>query len=132
MAVKYHNPSCPQNCGRRWVDWGAEKLGYKCPECGEALVPISMGESPSGAKKPTLKRKKKKAAAPPPPTLSTFEDDDSTTAPALDEIGGTSVDVDDADVEDIDTDDDDAIVDGVDIDLDDDDEVEDEKEDEIV
>jgi DNA-directed RNA polymerase subunit RPC12/RpoP len=31
MSVKYQ---CPK-CGKRFVDWGAEKLGYKCPNCPE-------------------------------------------------------------------------------------------------
>lgn len=36
MAVKYQ---CPK-CDRRFLDWGAEKLGFKCPTCGEDLLRV--------------------------------------------------------------------------------------------
>lgn len=41
MPVKFH---CPK-CGRRFVDWGAEKLGFKCPDCDdEELVRVGVSE----------------------------------------------------------------------------------------
>lgn len=41
MPVKYH---CPK-CERRFVDWGAEKLGFKCPACpNEELVRVGANE----------------------------------------------------------------------------------------
>ena len=64
MSVKY---IC-QKCSKRFVDWGAEKLGYRCPDCEDAeLVRASEHEAAKPRKaKPTLKRKpRKKAAATP-------------------------------------------------------------------
>lgn len=57
MAVKYQ---CPK-CGRRWADWGAEKLGFKCPNCAAGgtddveLVRVGSSDLKS-AKRPSLKR----------------------------------------------------------------------------
>jgi DNA-directed RNA polymerase subunit RPC12/RpoP len=34
MAVKYE---CPK-CGRRYVEWGAEKVNFQCPHCSGAEV----------------------------------------------------------------------------------------------
>lgn len=34
MAVKYE---CPK-CGRRYVEWGAEKVNFQCPNCSGAEV----------------------------------------------------------------------------------------------
>lgn len=59
MALKYE---CPK-CGRKFTEWGAEKLGYKCPndqwckhegEDPELIVAGSQDESPS--RKTSLKR----------------------------------------------------------------------------
>ena len=60
MAVKYH---CPK-CEKRFIDWGAEKLGFKCPDCeDEKLIEVSHSAAlvKARAKKPKPKRKKKKA-----------------------------------------------------------------------
>ncbi len=60
MAIKYH---CPR-CGKRYVDWGAEKLGFKCPDCeDEELVRIGPATAKPAKKKPSLSRRKKKAKA---------------------------------------------------------------------
>jgi DNA-directed RNA polymerase subunit RPC12/RpoP len=59
MAVKYH---C-RKCGKRYIDWGAEKLGFKCPDCnGEELVRLGQGEE-RGAKRPSLRRRASRKAA---------------------------------------------------------------------
>lgn len=59
MAVKYH---C-RKCGKRFIDWGAEKLGFKCPDCGdEELVRLGASDE-KGAKKPSLKRKPRRIIA---------------------------------------------------------------------
>lgn len=59
MALKYE---CPK-CGRKFTEWGAERLGYKCPNdqwCKhegdepELIVAGSQDESPS--RKTSLKR----------------------------------------------------------------------------
>ncbi len=58
MPVKYH---CLR-CGKRYVEWGAEKLGFKCPDCeGEELVRIGGAED-KGVRKTSLKRTAKKSA----------------------------------------------------------------------
>jgi len=58
MSAKYY---CPK-CERRFVDWGAEKLGYVCPSCeGEQLLKVGARGADSEAP-PTLKRKPVKAA----------------------------------------------------------------------
>jgi predicted nucleic acid-binding Zn-ribbon protein len=91
MTVKYR---CPK-CERKFVDWGAEKLGFKCPECDDTeLSAISMevpvkakakAKSKSKAKskakakakaKPSLKRKSSKAAK----AASNFDDEDELTS----------------------------------------------------
>ncbi|HIJ65855.1 MAG TPA: hypothetical protein HPP77_07875 [Candidatus Hydrogenedentes bacterium] len=52
MPVKFH---C-RKCGKRFVDWGAEKLGFKCPDCeDEELLRIGAPED-KPAKRPSLKR----------------------------------------------------------------------------
>ena len=64
MPVKYE---CPK-CKRRFVDWGAEKLSYLCPDCaGVGLLRVgASGDTPGLA--PTLSRRPDKAAAPEPHT----------------------------------------------------------------
>jgi len=66
MPVKYH---CPK-CHRRFAEWGAEKVGYKCPHdtwcpkdaTGEiALVRGGLVED-KPAKRPAAKRPAKKVA----------------------------------------------------------------------
>ncbi len=43
MPLKYY---CPK-CEKRFIDWGAEKLGFKCPTCtGETL--FRVGTHPEG------------------------------------------------------------------------------------
>ncbi len=60
MPVKYH---CLR-CGKRYVEWGAEKLGFRCPDCEEEeLVRIGAAED-KGVRKTSLKRTAKKDAAP--------------------------------------------------------------------
>lgn len=56
MAVKYQ---CPK-CERRFIEWGAQKFEFKCPNCpGEELVRIgSSVEAPISAA--SLKRRPKK------------------------------------------------------------------------
>lgn len=61
MAVKYE---CPE-CGRRFLEWGAEKSGFKCPNddnCPEGhpedieLAAITFEQDQPIRRKPTLKR----------------------------------------------------------------------------
>jgi len=44
MPLKYY---CPK-CEKRFVDWGAEKLGFKCPSCTEETL-YRVGTHPDGA-----------------------------------------------------------------------------------
>lgn len=52
MPLKYY---CPK-CSKRYVDWGAEKLAFKCPDCdGETLYRV--GTQPEGEDgKPSLSK----------------------------------------------------------------------------
>lgn len=61
MAVKYE---CPE-CGRRFLEWGAEKNGFKCPNddnCPDShpenveLTAITFEQDQPIRRKPTLKR----------------------------------------------------------------------------
>ncbi len=53
MPIKYH---CP-NCGKRFVDWGAEKLGFKCPDCGDVeLARVGQHDESNVSRRPSLKR----------------------------------------------------------------------------
>ncbi|HUW62933.1 MAG TPA: hypothetical protein VMZ06_18155 [Candidatus Bathyarchaeia archaeon] len=62
MAVKYH---C-RKCGKRFVDWGAEKLGYKCPDCeGEELIRVGSPDD-KVVRRPSLKRKVRRPVVPLP------------------------------------------------------------------
>ena len=59
MAVKYH---C-RKCGKRFVEWGAQKLDFRCPDC-ETEELVRMGSSEDKApKRPTLKRRVRRPAA---------------------------------------------------------------------
>lgn len=61
MSVKYH---C-RKCGKKYIDWGAEKLGFKCPDCdGEELIRFGQGEE-RAAKRPSLRRRVTRKAAVP-------------------------------------------------------------------
>lgn len=43
MPLKYY---CPK-CEKRFVDWGAEKLGFKCPTCVDEIL-FRVGTHPDG------------------------------------------------------------------------------------
>ena len=90
MASKY---ICSK-CERKFIDWGAEKLGYKCPDCDDSeLTEISFEPAAKAKKKPTLKRSV--------PKKVTADDFDS------DETGGDDDDL--LDAGDVDTGDDDDV-----------------------
>ncbi len=146
MAVKYY---CPL-CGRRFVDWGAEKLQYKCPSetCNEEPL-IKVGETVAEPEaKPDLKRTKKRKQAATPSALdivemdSTFiesddvdedeegedveEEAEETDSPVVVATEDDDSDTDDAllvDDDDVDSDDDDTFADALDIGADDPDKV---------
>ncbi len=55
MSVKYQ---CPK-CEARYIEWGAEKLGFKCPKCaGQDLVRV--GAAAATVETSTTKRRIKK------------------------------------------------------------------------
>ena len=67
MAVKYH---CPK-CEGRYVEWGAQKLGFMCPHC-EGQTLIRSGASAAAAETaPALRRRPKKVE----PTAPAEEED---------------------------------------------------------
>lgn len=60
MVAKYQ---CPK-CERRFVEWGAEKLDFKCPHCTDGIL-VRVGARPAAAiQSPKLKRRPAKAIAP--------------------------------------------------------------------
>lgn len=70
MAKKY---VCDK-CGRKYLDWGAEKLGFKC-SCEDDAVLVLIGAPPQQPSKPAL-TKKIKVAATAAPELSDAEEVD--------------------------------------------------------
>lgn len=87
VAVKY---ICPK-CGRRFVDWGAEKLQYKCPteECNEETLVLPGASDEDQEERPALKKSRKRKTAVP------------AVASALDivEMDGTFIESDNDDVD---------------------------------
>lgn len=95
MAVKYH---CPK-CNKKYMEWGAEKLAFKCPECSdEKLVLVGLAPGGPKKKKPAAKKKraKKKKASPASTPISTYEDEDKG-GEIPDEFGEAAAKTDDAD-----------------------------------
>ena len=96
MPLKYY---CPK-CEKRFIDWGAEKLGFKCPTCtGETL--FRVGTHPDGEdgapslSKAAAKRKLKPKAKVKADVKSEFGDEvDLGDAFAIDgEVDALDVDV---------------------------------------
>lgn len=72
MASKY---ICSK-CERKFIDWGAEKLGFKCPDCDDSeLTLIGFEPAAKAKKKPALKR-----AAPKKVTKTDLEPDEPVTS----------------------------------------------------
>ena len=104
MAVKYE---CPE-CGRRFLEWGAEKNGFKCPNddnCPDGhpenveLTAITFEQDQPIRRKPTLKRTA--AAAKRRRAVAKVESEETVLKDAADDI---EVDVDlDVDAVDDDT-----------------------------
>ncbi len=58
--IKYH---CA-DCGKRYVEWGAKKLGFQCPDCEDTkLIPVEPSGTGPKSKKPSLRRAAKKLQA---------------------------------------------------------------------
>lgn len=100
MAVKYR---CPK-CEKRFIDWGAEKLGFVCPDCeGEKLLEVSHSAAKDQArvKKPAKRKKKKKAvvasraaaveATPAKDSSEGFEELASSDIDKIDEFKDTAI-----------------------------------------
>ena len=95
MAEKYYCPTC----GCRYIDWGAEKLDFKCPTEGCEQNTLLLVGSDAGAKieKPKRKRAaKSKTIVPrskPQKTTSKKDadlDTDNDTVPADDDDDAVS------------------------------------------
>ncbi|HOF40323.1 MAG TPA: hypothetical protein PLD73_09635 [Candidatus Hydrogenedentes bacterium] len=90
MPVKYE---CPK-CGRRFTEWGAEKVGFKCPKdqwCPkdhpDDVELVRVGPSEEGAsRRPTLKRTPRKLAQAKAPVMDLEEDEGMV--PDMDELEG--------------------------------------------
>ncbi|MFO7975904.1 MAG: hypothetical protein R6V12_14860 [Candidatus Hydrogenedentota bacterium] len=88
MPIKYE---CPK-CGRRFTEWGAEKVGFKCPKdqwCTkdhpEDVELVRVGSSEEGlSRRPTLKRTPRKIAQPKQPVMDL--DEDEALVPDMEEL----------------------------------------------
>ncbi|HOD48394.1 MAG TPA: hypothetical protein PLM14_14490 [Candidatus Hydrogenedentes bacterium] len=88
MPVKYE---CPK-CGRRFTEWGAEKVGFKCPkdqwctkEHPDDVELVRVGSSDEGlSRRPTLKRTPRKIAQPKQPVIEF--DEDEALVPDVEEL----------------------------------------------
>jgi hypothetical protein len=71
VAVKYY---CPK-CGRRFVDWGAEKLRFKCPSesCEEQELVLSGSEASDAVDAAHKEKRSKKRKAIMPPVSSDID-----------------------------------------------------------
>lgn len=95
MALKYH---CPK-CDKKFVDWGAEKLGFKCPDCkDEDLVRAGQeSETVELKRAPSLKRQ---------PALAARGGDDTDAAlSGTEDVEGSGEDLDGEDISDFDDED---------------------------
>ena len=89
MPVKYE---CSK-CGRRFTEWGAEKVGFKCPkdqwspaDHPDDLELVRVGTSDEGfSRRPTLKRAPRKLAPKKTPKVQLNEDE--ALVPDIDEMG---------------------------------------------
>lgn len=79
MTIKYE---CPK-CNRKFTEWGAEKLGFRCPhdewcpkDAAGDIELVRVGASEEGlARKPTLRRSiRKLPVAPKPPAIEEYEE----------------------------------------------------------
>ena len=88
MSVKFE---CPK-CGRRFTEWGAEKIGFKCPpdewsahDGDEEAELVRVGASnKAGSKKPSLKRPTKKV---PPMVAAPLLAEEGDSLPEDDLVG---------------------------------------------
>ena len=95
MAVKYH---CTK-CSRRFIDWGAKKIGFMCPDCNQELVVLG-GSTGKTKSKPSLRRPVAVSAA--ASRVSAFDDDGENlkaVPEATDEIETEGTDFDDDETE---------------------------------
>jgi DNA-directed RNA polymerase subunit RPC12/RpoP len=82
MAIKYH---C-RKCGKRFVEWGAAKLNYKCPSCdNEELVRVGPSEE-KVARRQSLKRKPRR------PTVAARASEQDLIVPDIEQIEAEEVD----------------------------------------
>lgn len=97
MALKYH---CPK-CEKKFVDWGAEKLGFKCPDCkGEELVRGGQeSETVELKRAPSLKRQPALAARGGDETEAPFAGTEDVDTEGEDLEGDDISDLDDEDIE---------------------------------
>ena len=102
MPLKYY---CPK-CEKRFVDWGAEKLGFKCPGCTDETL-YRVGTHPEGGGAPALSKAAAKRKAKPRVKAvaaeAEFDDEFSGTVTESDPDSALDVDVvlDDGDESDI-------------------------------
>jgi DNA-directed RNA polymerase subunit RPC12/RpoP len=82
MAIKYH---C-RKCGKRFVEWGAAKLNYKCPTCeNEELARVGPSEE-KVVRRQSLKRKPRR------PVAAAHASEQDLIVPDIEEIEAGQVD----------------------------------------
>jgi predicted RNA-binding Zn-ribbon protein involved in translation (DUF1610 family) len=82
MPVKFE---CPK-CEKRFVQWGAEKLNFKCPSCeGEQLIRVGSGDD-RPARKPTLRKRAKAEKAAVVPVVDAVDDEEVIEEPEEEEV----------------------------------------------
>ena len=95
MPLKYY---CPK-CSKRFVDWGAEKLDFKCPDCdGETL--FRVGTQPENEEvKPSLSKSaaKRKRSTPAKAAAKSSDGDPDSNEPSGNDESADFDDSDDGD-----------------------------------
>jgi hypothetical protein len=92
MPVKYE---CPK-CGRRFAEWGAEKMGFHCPvdewcpkDASEDIQFVKAGSAEAGGRAPSLKRRPRKPAVVAAPVEHV---EDEAVVPDIEEADDIDVD----------------------------------------
>ena len=96
MPVKYH---CPK-CGKRFVDWGAEKVGFLCPHC-ESVELLRIGAREEQLVQPPSLRRSTPSNRKSIPTEKEVLAEEEGTAAEVDELesGGENLDAEEVDEE---------------------------------
>jgi DNA-directed RNA polymerase subunit RPC12/RpoP len=112
VAIKYY---CPK-CHKRFVEWGAKKSGFKCPnaDCGhEELKLMDSAVLIEAVEKPKLKRVKRKKT-PPVPLGEDFDVDEGMVVMPLEDEDFEDVESEEEEAETEEVEEVEEVIDGVD------------------